>query len=92
MQAKAVLSSQKELLPIRIEGVQAKIQKTERKLEGYESGKKNAQKSFPRSLFKRIECSFKQTERKRIHVVKISNRRWRFPPLFLVGRNIFMNV
>ena len=40
MQAQAVFISQKELLPIRIEGVQAKIQKTVRKMEDYQTGKK----------------------------------------------------
>ena len=44
MQAKAVLSSQKKLLPIRIEGVQARIQKTERKIEDYQTGKKTSKK------------------------------------------------
>ena len=44
MQAKAVLSSQKKLLPIRIESVQAKIQKTERKIEDYQTGKKTPKK------------------------------------------------
>ena len=37
LQAQAVISSQKELLPIRIEGVQAKIQKTDRKIEDYQT-------------------------------------------------------
>ena len=40
MQAKAVLSSQKELLPIRLEGVQAKIQKTEQKIDDYQTKRK----------------------------------------------------
>ena len=40
MQAKAVLSSQKELVPIRLEGVQAKIQKTEQKIEDYQTERK----------------------------------------------------
>ena len=40
MQAKAVLSSQKELVPIRLEGVQAKIQKTEQKIEDYQTKRK----------------------------------------------------
>ena len=44
MQAKKVLSSQKKLLPSRIEGVQAKIQKTERKIEDYQTGKKTPKK------------------------------------------------
>jgi IS605 OrfB family transposase len=44
LQAKAVLSSQKELLPIHLEGVQAKIQKTERKIEDYQTGKKTPKK------------------------------------------------
>ena len=40
MQAKAVLSSQKELVPIRLEGVQAKIQKTEQKIKDYQTKRK----------------------------------------------------
>ena len=44
MQAKAVLSSQKELLPIRLEGVQAKIQKTEQKIEDYQTKRKTPKK------------------------------------------------
>jgi IS605 OrfB family transposase len=44
MQAKAVISSQEELLPIRLEGVQAKIQKTERKMSDYQTGKKTPKK------------------------------------------------
>jgi IS605 OrfB family transposase len=44
MQAKAVLSSQKELVPIRLEGVQAKIQKTEQKIEDYQTTRKTPKK------------------------------------------------
>ncbi len=44
MQAKAVLSSQKKWLPIHIEGVQAKMQRTERKIEDYQTGKKTPKK------------------------------------------------
>lgn len=44
MQAKAVISSQEELLPIRLEGVLAKIQKTERKISDYQTGKKTPKK------------------------------------------------
>ena len=40
MQAKAVLSSQKELVPIRLEGIQDKIQKTEQKIEDYQTKRK----------------------------------------------------
>jgi IS605 OrfB family transposase len=40
LQAQAVITSQIELLPIRIEEVQAKIQKTVRKIEDYQTGKK----------------------------------------------------
>jgi predicted transposase len=44
MEAKTVISSQEELLPIRLEGVQAKIQKTERKMTDYKTGKKTPKK------------------------------------------------
>ena len=44
MQAQAVIASQKKLLPIRIEGVQAKMQRTEQKIEDYQTGKKTPKK------------------------------------------------
>lgn len=44
MQAQAIISSQKELLPIRIEGVKGKIQKTTQKIEDYQTGKKKPKK------------------------------------------------
>ncbi|WHY84806.1 IS200/IS605 family accessory protein TnpB-related protein [Neobacillus novalis] len=44
MQAQAILSSQKELLPSRIEGVQGKIKKTCKKIEDYQTGKKRPKK------------------------------------------------
>lgn len=44
LQAQAVITSQIELLPTHIEGVQAKIQKTIRKIEDYKTGKKRPQK------------------------------------------------
>ncbi|MFP5106376.1 hypothetical protein ACSU6B_06340 [Neobacillus sp. C211] len=44
MQAQAIISSQKELLPLRIEGVQGKINKTCKKIEDYQTGKKRPKK------------------------------------------------
>lgn len=44
MQAQAIVSSQHELLPIQIESVQGKIQKTTKKLEDYQTGKKKPKK------------------------------------------------
>ncbi|MGF6954117.1 IS605 OrfB family transposase [Neobacillus sp. B4I6] len=44
MQAQAIISSQKELLPLRIEGVQGKIKKTCKKIEDYQTGKKRPKK------------------------------------------------
>ena len=44
LQAQAIITSQIKLLPIRIEGVQAKIQKTVRKVEDYKTGKKRPKK------------------------------------------------
>ena len=44
MQAQAVISSQKELLPIHIEGVQGKIKKTHQKIEDYQTGRKTRKK------------------------------------------------
>ncbi|MFJ5621965.1 IS200/IS605 family accessory protein TnpB-related protein [Peribacillus loiseleuriae] len=44
MQAQAIISSQKELLPLRIEEVQGKIKKTGKKMEDYQTGKKRPRK------------------------------------------------
>ncbi|MCC3357974.1 IS200/IS605 family accessory protein TnpB-related protein [Bacillus sp. REN16] len=44
LQAQIVITSQIELLPIHIEGVQAKIQKTFRKIDDYQTGKKRPKK------------------------------------------------
>ncbi|MFP5106795.1 IS200/IS605 family accessory protein TnpB-related protein [Neobacillus sp. C211] len=44
MQAQAIISSQKELLPLKIEGVQGKIKKTCKKIEDYQTGKKRPKK------------------------------------------------
>jgi predicted transposase len=44
MQAQAMISSQKELLPLRIQGVQGKIKKTCMKLEDYQTGRKRSKK------------------------------------------------
>ncbi|SDN20491.1 IS200/IS605 family accessory protein TnpB-related protein [Bacillus sp. OK048] len=44
MQAQAIISSQKELLPLRIEEVQGKIKKTSVKMEDYQTGKKSPKK------------------------------------------------
>ena len=52
LQAQAVFTSQKELLPIRIEAVQAKIKKTVRKMEEFiEQVKKGRKESSDRNLF-----------------------------------------
>ena len=52
MQAKAVISSQKELLPISLEGVQAKIQKTEQKVDDYQTKRKALKKVSWKSVWK----------------------------------------
>src|SRR5213080_2273680 len=44
MQAHTVIESQKELLPIHIEAVQSKIQKTLQKIEDYQTGQKTPKK------------------------------------------------
>jgi IS605 OrfB family transposase len=49
LQAQSIISSRKELLPTRIEGVQSKIQKTEQKIDAYTSGKKTP-KNIPLEL------------------------------------------
>ena len=43
--AKGIIESQKELLPKRLEEIQAKIAKTQKKIKAYETGKKKPKKS-----------------------------------------------
>ncbi|MDQ0246104.1 putative transposase [Bacillus fengqiuensis] len=45
LQAQSMISSQKALVPLRIEEVQSKISKTEEKLEAYQTGKKRPKKA-----------------------------------------------
>ena len=70
MQAKAVLSSQKKLLPIRIEGVQTKIQKTERKIEDYQMGKKTPKKVSLAICLKGLEARLNKLKEKESVLLK----------------------
>ena len=70
MQAKAVLSSQKTLSPIRIEGVQTKIQKTERKIEDYQMGKKTPKKVSLAICLKGLEARLNKLKEKESVLLK----------------------
>ena len=88
MQAKAVLSSQKELLPIRIEGVQAKIQKTERKLEDYESGKKKPKRVSLEVCLKGLNARLNKLKEKEFMLLKYQTEGG-IPPVIFGGKKHF---
>ncbi|MBU8914529.1 IS200/IS605 family accessory protein TnpB-related protein [Bacillus sp. FJAT-29953] len=64
MQAQAIISSQKELLPVRIEGVQGKIQKTRQKIEDYTAGKKKPKKVALELCLKGLQSRLENLQKK----------------------------
>ena len=88
MQAKAVLSSQKKLLPIRIEGVQAKIQKTERKIEDYQTGKKTPKKVALAICLKGLQARLHKLKEKESVLLKHQEADT-IPPVIFGGKKQF---
>ncbi|WP_338450686.1 transposase [Niallia oryzisoli] len=70
MQAKAVMSSQEELLPIRLESVQAKIQKTERKITDYQTGKKTPKKVTAETCLEGLDARLTKLKEKESTLLK----------------------
>ena len=88
MQAKAVLSSQKKLLPIRIEGVQAKIQKTEQKIEDYQTGKKTPKKVSVAICLKGLQARLHKLREKEAVLLKHQETDT-IPPVIFGGKKSF---
>jgi IS605 OrfB family transposase len=88
MKAQAVLSSQKELLPIRIEGVQLKIRKSEQKLKDYQTGKKTTKKVPVEICMKGLEARLEKLKRKEATLLK-HQENGTIPPVLFGGKKHF---
>jgi IS605 OrfB family transposase len=89
MKAKAVLSSQQELLPTRIEGVQPKIEKSEQKLEDYKTGKKTTKKVPVELCIKGLEARLKKLRKKEEALLNYQNK-GTIPPVLFGGKKNFI--
>lgn len=88
LQAQAVIISQKKLLPTRIEGVQAKIEKTVRKIEDYQTGKKRPKKVSVEICLAGLQARLDKLQEKE---TKLLNHREQgtIPPVIFGGRKNF---
>jgi IS605 OrfB family transposase len=88
MQAQAIISSQKELLPIRIEGVQSKIQNTIQKIEDYQAGKKKPKKVSLEVCLKGLQARLNKLQEKESILLK-HKEEGTIPKVILGGRKNF---
>ena len=70
MQAQAIISSQKELIPLRIEEVQGKIKKTCKKMEDYQTGKKRPKKVSLEVCLKGLSARLEKLQLKETTLLK----------------------
>jgi IS605 OrfB family transposase len=89
MKAQAVLSSQKELLPTRIEGVQLKIGKSEQKLEDYQTGKKTPKKVPVKLCIKGLEARLEKLRKKETALLNHQEKET-IPPVLFGGKKNFI--
>nr|WP_246869664.1 transposase [Priestia megaterium] len=73
MQAQAIISSQKELLPLRIEGIQGKIKKTSGKIEDYLTGRKRPKKVPLEICLKGLSARLEKLQIKKSILLKHQN-------------------
>ena len=88
MQAKAVISSQKELLPIRLEGVQAKIQKTEQKVDDYQIKRKAPKKVSLEICLEGLNARLTKLKEKEAVLLK-HQKEETIPPVIFGGKKKF---
>ena len=70
LQAQAIITSQKELLPSRIEGIQGKIKKTEKKMDLYKSGKRKPKKVLLEVCLKGLHSRLEKLKEKEEELLK----------------------
>lgn len=88
MQAKAIVTSQQELLPIRIEGVQGKIQKTMKKLEDYQTGKKKPKKVSLELCLQGLHSRLEKLQAKEFTLLTYQKNKT-IPPVIFGGKKQF---
>ena len=88
MQTQAVFTSQKELLPIRIEAVQAKIQKTVRKMEDYQTGKKRPKRVSVEICLAGLQARLDKLQKKESELLK-HDEQGTIPSVIFGGRKNF---
>lgn len=88
MQAQAIISSQKELLPLRIEGIQGKIKKTCRKIEDYQTGKKRPKKGSSEICLKGLNARLEKLKEKESYFLKHQENQ-SIPPVIFGGKKNF---
>jgi len=64
LQAKTVIESQKELLPLHLEEIQGKIKKTQQKINDYKSGKKTPQKADLKTCLNGLNSRLEKLQQK----------------------------
>ncbi|MCQ6280897.1 IS200/IS605 family accessory protein TnpB-related protein [Bacillus sp. EB600] len=92
MQAQAVIESQKELLPVRIEAVKSKIQKTLRKIEGYQIGKKTPKKVPLEICLKGLNNRLEQLREKETALLKHQDEKTLPKVIFGGKKNFYLRM
>lgn len=86
--ASAIITSQKELLPKRLEDIRAKIAKTERKLELYQTGKRKPKKTDLEICLKGLNARLEKLREKELKLIRcIENDT--IPPVIFGGKKNF---
>ncbi|RHW30807.1 IS200/IS605 family accessory protein TnpB-related protein [Oceanobacillus profundus] len=88
LKAQSIISSQKALLPLRIEEIQRKIAKTERKLEDYRAGKKTPNKVSLETCIKGLDSRL-ETLRKKENNLLLHQKNETIPKVIFGGRKNF---
>jgi hypothetical protein len=88
--AQGIITSQKDLLPSRIENIQKKIEKTEQKIEDYRTGRKTPKKASLEICLKGLNARLEKLRKKEIQLL-ISQEEGKIPTVIFGGRKNFIN-
>lgn len=86
--ASGIITSQKELLPARLEDVQAKIAKTERKIVLYQTGKRKPKKTNIETCLKGLNARLEKLRKKELKLVRCVEENT-IPPVIFGGKKKF---
>lgn len=87
--AQSVIASQQELLSIRIEDIQAKLEKTERKIHDYQTGKKRPKKVDLATCLKGL-CERREKLQAKLYELQLHQEKGTIPSVIFGGRKNFM--